>query len=332
MKSLGSQVKTIDCLRGVAALMVCFYHFVCGNGAYLPEDNILKIIGRHGYLGIEIFFIISGFILPYSMEKNNYTLKNYWKFISKRILRLDPPYITVIILTLILGYIGTLLPSYRGLPVQIDVVQIALHLGYITAIFDKDWINPVFWTLALEFQFYLILALIYPIISKTKHHMYFLTMCCLLFSYFSDNEAYILKFLPFFSLGINFFFFYTSKLKLPEFILIIVCIYSFILLKFNISYLISSLVPLIIFYNDQISNKTLLFLGKISYSIYLLHVPIGMKIINFSEPKVANINWRGMIVFVDLMLLVVVSYFFYKFIELPAIKLSKKIKYFDNNG
>src|SRR5262245_6522000 len=85
------RIPILDPLRGIAAGGVAWYHLT--NLLDLPEGWI-KGSGAHGFLGVEIFFVISGFVIPYSMIRGGYRVRSDWgRFIAKRILRLDPPYL-----------------------------------------------------------------------------------------------------------------------------------------------------------------------------------------------------------------------------------------------
>ncbi len=69
------------------------------------------------------------------------------------------------------------------------------------------------------------------------------------------------------------------------------------------------------------------FLGKISFSLYLLHVPIGGRIINFGG-RYANTGWKvWLVLLVGLIVTLVASWIFYKLVEYPSQALSKKITY-----
>src|SRR5215510_4747208 len=110
--------QTIDALRATAALWVCLFHFTVGTG-----------IGAHGYLGVTIFFVISGFIVPYSMMRGGYTIAAWPRFMLRRLVRLEPPYLASIGLILVLGALDAL----RGFPQVWTAKQIAGHLGYANA-------------------------------------------------------------------------------------------------------------------------------------------------------------------------------------------------------
>jgi peptidoglycan/LPS O-acetylase OafA/YrhL len=54
-----NHLPVIDLLRGLAALLVCYFHFTTNNsyyGNYLPDGNWLKVSGKYGWLGVEMFF------------------------------------------------------------------------------------------------------------------------------------------------------------------------------------------------------------------------------------------------------------------------------------
>jgi len=101
MISRTSRVEIIDSLRGLAAFAVAWVHFT--NGGNLIQAGWLKTSGAYGWLGVEVFFVISGFIIPFSLYHSGYRFPSHvGRFIFKRILRLDPPYLVTIALTIVL--------------------------------------------------------------------------------------------------------------------------------------------------------------------------------------------------------------------------------------
>ncbi|RYG51413.1 MAG: hypothetical protein EOO01_08580 [Chitinophagaceae bacterium] len=60
-------------LRGVASLSVCLFHLVLGNADLFSPTNSLEKICSYGYLGVEVFFMVSGYVICYSLpEKFSY--------------------------------------------------------------------------------------------------------------------------------------------------------------------------------------------------------------------------------------------------------------------
>ena len=58
------RLPTLDALRGVASLAVMWFHFTLQP--YLSNDAIRRS-GKYGWLGVEVFFVVSGFVIPYTM-------------------------------------------------------------------------------------------------------------------------------------------------------------------------------------------------------------------------------------------------------------------------
>ena len=85
-----ARVPILDALRGLAALSVCLYHFTYGNPDPNPDPWITKV-GSFGRHGVDAFFVVSGFVIPFALEQGGYRLRDFWRFLAKRIIRIDPP-------------------------------------------------------------------------------------------------------------------------------------------------------------------------------------------------------------------------------------------------
>lgn len=321
-----SRVHTIDSLRGIAAFAVCFFHLT-----HLPKDflsqGLLKSCGSYGWLGVEVFFVISGFIIPYALHRAGYNLNYYGRFVLKRVIRLDPPYLVTILLSVTLGYLAALAPGYKGGPYAVSWEQVLLHLGYLNTFFERPWLEYVFWTLAIEFQYYLSVGLLFPLIS---HRSPVLRTC--LFTALGataisiSNEAYLFHYLFLFMLGMLAYHRHIGlvagwRFWLSLFLLVVGTFYT---LGFLVAAVGLATVCSICFVN--INNRALLFLGSISYSLYLVHLPIGTRVVNignrFAQGPIMNI----LVLVVGLMASIVAAWLMYRFIENPAQRWSAAIK------
>src|ERR1700722_12839903 len=97
--SSAQRMEGIQKLRGLAALAVTLYH--CSLNVRLPWPQGFLSAADFGKFGVEAFFVISGFILPYSLWKAGYVLGDAGKFLLKRLARLDPPYLASIVLSIV---------------------------------------------------------------------------------------------------------------------------------------------------------------------------------------------------------------------------------------
>src|SRR5437667_5652566 len=116
------RMAVVDSLRGIASLGVAWFHIT--NGGHLLNAGWLKSSGAFGWLGVEMFFVISGFIIPYAMFCGDYRLKrNFGTFVLKRVIRLDPPYLVAILISVGLWYMSARTPGFRGSAHQFTSAQ-----------------------------------------------------------------------------------------------------------------------------------------------------------------------------------------------------------------
>ncbi|AFM02593.1 putative acyltransferase [Bernardetia litoralis DSM 6794] len=321
------KINAIDSLRGIAALMVCVFHLT-NNPNFLPKENILREIGQYGWTGVEIFFIISGFVIPYSMYKAEYELKNIKNFLLRRITRIEPPYLVSIILVVVLAYISTLSPYYRGTGFEIDFFNLFLHVGYLNIFTDYPFYSPVYWTLAIEFQYYIVIALIFPLLIR-KSPIYLVVLLGIWYSlsFLIPNGFFIFKYMPYFGLGIVLFRNYVGIDN--EITFYILSVFLLGILFFEVRLIFYIIVPafLLIKYIPQFKFWGSAFLGLISYSIYLIHVPIGGRIINITEVLTENVSLRVTAILIAILVCIIASYIYYLLIEKPSLNLAKKINY-----
>lgn len=326
-KKLG-YLSSLDLLRGLAAVAVCYFHFTHGNPDFLNPTNILYTTGRFGFLGVDVFFVISGFVIPYAMFRGNYHRKDFGRFLTKRLVRIEPPYLVSIALVLLLNWVSTLSPYYRGAPFSINFEALALHLGYLNAFFNFPWVNDVYWTLAIEFQYYILIALLFPLlIHKEKRYAYGALILFGISGYFFGSHNFIFNYSLLFIAGILLFQFYIGYISKKAFgsmfLIVLLLIYS----KFDNRYLVAALLPFFFVNYFEFHDKVSKFLGNISYSLYLVHIPIGGRIINICETLFQNELIRSLFVFIALAVSLFSAWLFFRFVEKPFMELAKRISY-----
>ena len=161
IKSGDKHLPTLDALRGIAALMVCWFHFT--NAQFTARFGHFQASGKYGYLGVQIFFVISGFIIPFSLYRARYQLKSFFRFMLKRIARLDPPYLASIALVVLGFWLSSKLPGHA--PYHVPWARVAAHLGYVNAFVGMPWLQMSYWSLAIEFQYYIFVGLCFPLLA-----------------------------------------------------------------------------------------------------------------------------------------------------------------------
>lgn len=319
---------SVQLLRGIAAFLVMMFHSVGGDTLYLAKDNIVRRVFDNGWMGVEIFFIISGFIIPYSMYKNNYHIRDIKVFFFKRVVRIEPPYIISIALVLFLNWSNTWTAWYQGPAFHIDWWNVLGHIGYINAFTGQPWLNAPYWTLAIEFEYYLLLACLFPLLmSGNKALRWLLLLLFIIPPFFPLSDAHIPYQLPYFTLGILLFLFTTGTIDAKEFFIFTLATFAVLVLKRYNPILLSLCVLTIICirYIKRVPGY-LLFLGTISYSLYLTHaftIPRAMGLLGRFTPGMP----MAFRIFTAICLGVFLAWLFYYLFERPFQAVSKRIYY-----
>ena len=159
---LGGRLQSIDALRGAAALGVVLYHAVFQTPNAVPNNffrwpvKLLQFGSSFGYIGVFLFFVISGFCIHLQWAKSRANGQSqsiqFGSFWRRRIRRLYPPYLIAFALFLLMAAFSV------GINVtHFFVYDVVMHLLMLHNLDPKVCysINGVFWTLAIEEQLYL---------------------------------------------------------------------------------------------------------------------------------------------------------------------------------
>jgi peptidoglycan/LPS O-acetylase OafA/YrhL len=319
-----NRIEVLDWLRGLAALTVAFYHFTGGAGGWLQES------GSRGYLGLTIFFVISGLVIPYAMWRGRYRgLSDAPAFILKRLTRLEPPYFAAIAITLALGYLSAMAPGFKGPPFHVGVTALLLHVGYLNAIFHQPWLSPVFWTLAVEFQFYLSMLFLYGGLSSENRVWRTATFAVMAAAAWTiPGPALVPRYLGLFALGAAGFQYRVGLIGRVEFAVLAL---AFTLLNVHVLGGANAAAGVLTAITAAFANpprvKLLAFLGAISYSLYLLHVPIGGRVINLAARLPHTLPIQLGAVTAAFAASLIAAWLLYRLVERPSQKWSASFRY-----
>ena len=163
----------IDLLRALAALLVLAYHVVeYGQWAAVPNTGLGYVV-RHGWVGVDLFLTISGFVIALSaldgVARDGAGFR--WPFARRRLARIAPLYLLTCAAFLVLVVPGMLL-----LPAKILVVHIGAHLLFIHNLSPATHgsINGPTWSVALEMQFYVFMLLAGPWLARARARWFLL--------------------------------------------------------------------------------------------------------------------------------------------------------------
>ena len=341
MKEIEKYRPDIDGLRAIAILLVILYHFF---PSLVPS----------GFIGVDIFFVISGYLISKNifnnLKKNKFSFLDFYR---RRIRRIFPSLIIVLIFSLVFSY-ALMLPNEFQLFVE-HLFYSAIFLynfilingfGYFeAATLTKPLLH--LWSLSIEEQFYLIWPVILFFLWKRKNCNYFLFLffflSLFLFIFLSKNinNSFYLPYCRFFeliagSLIAHYEIFKTKKniirFKTTGIIGFLIILISVNIIDNNNFFFGLVLLPvagssLIIFSNKNnfinkkiLSNKLLVFVGLISYPLYLWHWPVLSFAIIY-EDLWPDRYYRFLLLFIIFSLAIITHIFFEK-----PLRFNKKIK------
>jgi len=188
-----AHIAALTGVRAFAALWVVLYHawFVAGRPKpmlpLLTAQFDLTPIFAFGWLGVDLFFVLSGFLLTRqawgkiargtgSGWLRSQFGETYLGFLRRRVLRVYPAYYTTISILLVLAA----LHIYRSPPEKADLL---LHLVMFHNLVERYLvtINDVFWTVPFEWQFYLVFPLLFVALRKTNLIAFYVAAALLAF-------------------------------------------------------------------------------------------------------------------------------------------------------
>lgn len=345
---------TIDGLRGLAALSVVIFHLSGALADQFSEvlPNVINIVMSYGFLGVPMFFVISGFAISLSIGKKKITTRYFGNFILRRSIRLDITYWVAIALAISLMWVKL---SFLGQDTEMPSAKtVLIHMFYLQDLLEvKPLISVVYWTLCMEVQLYITYILIVWVSQKialvlknsSQKILIILILCLGLVSLCYDQKLLFLNkiglFFPYwhyFLMGVllaNVAKRRASSQTILFLWLILECL--FLLLGEPTPYAIAGISTTfsiwLIWYRGQLSKlftgRIFSFLGKISYSLYLIHSDIGWKFISVCKlllGEYINGYVSILVFFLSILLSVGAAYILYFFVEAPSLRLCNRLK------
>lgn len=331
----------IDGLRALAIISVIIFHFC---GAFLPS----------GYVGVDVFFVISGFLITKIILKeqalNNFSFTNFY---LRRIRRIFPALFATLLVSFIFGCLvltsGDMLWFSKGL--HYASLQISNFFFQRTVDYFNEGRNfePLLhtWSLGVEEQFYLLMPWVVIVLfhfGKNKKIPFYglvvLSLISLGVSQYliSANQkiAFYSLLSRFWELGIGCLLAFANSNKFSNRTNNLLAGLGMALLALSVSIIKQASFPgfvallpclgaaLIIFSGESqktflakiLSREILVFIGKISYSLYLWHLPLLVFYQEYSNQKTLNFATSAIL----LSVIFVISYCSWRFIETPFRK------------
>ena len=151
----------LDVFRGLAAFGVLLYHYTSNYTGYGEHSSEMRFYFPWGRLAVELFFIISGFVIILTLDRT----KKGRDFVFKRFARLYPAYWAAVILTFTIVAITK--PDFKR-DIKVSFFEAIVNLTMFQQLFNIPNVDPVYWTLAAELCFYVMMFFIFKL-NLLKH-------------------------------------------------------------------------------------------------------------------------------------------------------------------
>jgi peptidoglycan/LPS O-acetylase OafA/YrhL len=302
-------IQQVDYIRAIASMAVALFHL---GGKALPGL-------KYGWLGVYMFFLLSGFIICWAIPQN-YSWRLSGKFILKRVIRIEPPYIISIILAIIINFFW--IDHYHP-----DWLNAVCHLAYLNGFLGQSYLSPVYWTLGIEFQFYLFVALCFPFFTD-KWGQWILVLLCLPAAFIKLPVVTLIGNFPVFALGILYYLHLVKGKSIKQIILPGILIAACSVYTVGAMQTMAALLALGLLLLPLKRSPVISFFSKISFSLYLTHDMIGANTVVWLGgllPK--TLFFKGIEFVTGLAVSILFALIFYKLVEAPCLKLSKKLSY-----
>jgi peptidoglycan/LPS O-acetylase OafA/YrhL len=325
--SPASRLLGIDALRGLAALSVVLFHYTTRFDEKHGHAVALPFGVDSGFLGVQLFFAISGFVIFLTLDR----LRTPAEFLVSRFSRLFPAFWAALLLTWLIEWLA------RPLAEPLPPAQALLNLGMLHGYFGVPSVDGVYWTLQVELFFYLVMFLLW--LAGALHRPLWAMAGWLLLCAANAampavlgrgvphalQEALLLDHFPHFALGIAVYLGLYRDARQPRAALAIAALALAVIAQVDggARAAWALLFGLLLVLGLRVGRRAprglapLVWLGSISYPLYLLHQDIGYVALQWLQA-------RGVVglasVAVAIVLALVLATLVHRLVEEPALR------------
>jgi peptidoglycan/LPS O-acetylase OafA/YrhL len=311
------RIAVVEALRGVAAISVALFHF-----SIHANSGILVLFHEYGWLGVDVFFVISGFVIPLSLFGRAYSLRDFPDFMLRRLIRLEPAYLASIALGLVLWRLSSLAPGFRGTDPNYSIGQIASHFLYAIPLTHYEWISPVYWSLAYEFVFYILVGLTFAFLIRRPIEWTVIAIAVAssgLWLLQSKTDVRVLEF----AIGVLLMRAVIERGARTWFWLVASVALVWFIGGTVIGVTVTCAAASIVLFRDASLGRWAYLIGGASYSLYLTHVAVGGRMINLGERFGSGALYETCLVFAALGISLLFAGVFCYLVERPSLRLSR---------
>jgi len=323
----------LNSLRGLAAIIVFITHF-----SDITQWFEGALGGGSGAYGVMLFFMLSGFLMSHLYSKkafNKTTVKHYF---LARAARVVPLYLAIVL--------GSYIFTSLDFPLLYDIANVNVLIGHLLFLHGES----VLWSIPPEVHFYFVFIIFWALAKNRLGYIYIVSIAVMILLFLTNfprisseingipyNFFNTIRSLPYFFIGVIFGLNY-STLTIPNYLkshsfILTLCLIPLLYpafspvtsdakyrmwLSYEVLLVMASVFFAIVFFvpdnNRVLANRVGDLLGKISYSLYLLHMPIILLVNKLSVSVELKL-------FISLLASIMVAFVSYTYFEKPVANL-----------
>lgn len=310
------RLHALDGLRGVAILLVMGFHYFYHLESFYYKSTLYPygetfsnvLVFKYGYMGVELFFIISGFVIAMTLESSRSVID----FAIRRFVRIWPALIVSAVLTFFMlnwsdsPFALTRRQFWPNFLPSLTLTPTVLWSGLFPKV---DFVTGVYWSLVVEIRFYMIAAILFWLLPRDKLARNLVILTVIIYvarallrrampGYNGVYDAlFIPDYMPWFAAGAVFYELYKERLAKGAALIMLAVMYV-LMARVSTNYAMIGRDPILasaaglsflaLFWLLSTKPSTvsllevrpLVWIGECSYSIYLYHYAVGMILIS----------------------------------------------------
>lgn len=347
------RLQALDGLRGVAILLVMGFHYFHHLQSPYYKSTLYPygetfanvVVFKYGYMGVELFFIISGFVIAMTLESS----KSLLDFAIRRFVRIWPALIFSAVVTFFLlnwsdaPFALTRRQFWPNFLPSLTLTPTSLWSGWFPKV---DFVTGVYWSLVVEIRFYMIALVLFWLFSRQQlaRNLVIFTVAIYIArallrrwvpGYNGVYDAlFIPDYMPWFAAGAVFYELYKERLS-KSVALIMLAVMYVLIARVSTNYAMIGRDPitastaalsfLALFWLlatrpsslSILEVRPLVWIGECSYSIYLYHYAIGMIFISQISKSIGLAPQLLLVAAISLLVLII-GRLSYRTVENPS--------------
>lgn len=294
----------LDGIRGIAAMCIAVYHI----WRYEPEPypaiefvpGWIDWLLLRTWIGVQLLLVISGFVIAYTLRNTWVSPREALSFVGRRLVRLMPAYWLTLLVVVLLNAACVGWWSFPAVfSKSLTLGRVAAHLVFLQDITGQTPLSAGIWTICIEVQFYIVCVLGWGLAQRLSPRASpenprpaawailvvfapFALASLVYWNWLDTTEPWVTHFISFFFLGLVTWWALDKTVPAWAFIVTVATVVVSLALRWKVENAIALSMTLAIFTAGKLGKlqvwlnwRWLQYLGRISYSLYLIHYPVS---------------------------------------------------------